>query len=238
MTHFSVLVIGDDVDKAMAPYQENNFGTTEDRYLVTEKEDDGSEYTYNPNSFFDYYSEGGRYRDKILTKSGALVNKAMKADIDFDTMYAEAIEKAKERYDMAMAIFGELPPHKSLEEITKRMQSPDEIYPTSQTKISARKVWKAQPRVIAFETAVEADTFDKYMLFPDDYIISRKEYVEDCKMRRFSTYGFLIANPDEHDEGRYECRDHLSEKEYYKAFHEALAEADDDAMITILDCHV
>lgn len=259
MSHFSVLVIADDVDAAMAPYQENNMGCTLEKYLHYEPldlkeygyktnqeaiddgwaEKDGKACScYNPNSFFDYYSEGGRYKNKILTKDGELVNSARKGNIDFDTMYAEAIEKATERYDMAMKIFGELRPHKTLDELTKERMSPDEVYATSEVKLKAREVWKTQPRVIAFETAAESGTIDAYKLFPDDYVISKEEYIEKCKANRFATYGLVVGEPDEHSENRYEARDFHSDEEYQRIFKEAIDNASDDDFFTMLDCHV
>lgn len=259
MSHFSILVIGDDVAAAMAPYQENNMGGTEEKYLHYEPID-LTEYTYkthqeaiddgytekdgkacsvyNPNSFFDYYSENGRYQRTILNKAGNLVNSAMKADIDFDGMYAEAIAKATERYDMAMAIFGELPPHKTLNEITKRMQSTDEVYPTTQTRQTARKIWKNQPRVVAFDTAVEGGVIEKYKLFPDDYAKTKEEYIKECVALRFTTFGFVVSEPEDEANNTYESRDYHDTEEYQRLFQEAIDNAEDDDWLTILDCHV
>jgi len=257
MSHFTVLVIGDDVDSAMEPYQENNFGTTKDEYLEYEEIDladhgykthqeaiddgfhnkDGKATSVcNPNSFFDYYSEGGRWKGMILTKDGELVDRARKGNIDFDTMYTEAIEKAIERYDMAMAIFGELPPHKSLEELSQELKESDALYPTKKAKITARKIWIAQPRVIAMDTALESGLISLYKLFPDDYTKTKKEYIEEYKMKRFSTYGIVIAEED--DEGEYLSRDWMSDDEYNKVFKQQINNADDDDWLTILDCHV
>ena len=82
--HFAVLVIGDDVEKKLAPYQQNNmddcpkeylkycvydknwnkhwFDTEEDfkkSWIIPEDEDWG--YRENPNAQRDWYEEGGRF---------------------------------------------------------------------------------------------------------------------------------------------------------------------------------
>ena len=80
--NFTVLVIGDDVDKIMEPYQENNLGTTKEKYLVEMDDGNGGTYMDNPNSFYDYYSLGGRWGGMIQTKDGQDVNQALKKDID------------------------------------------------------------------------------------------------------------------------------------------------------------
>lgn len=69
MSHFTVLVIGDDIEKQLAPYQENNMGDCPKEYMqFTEDEDyDVDEetgkkgYWSNPNTKWDWYSVGGRW---------------------------------------------------------------------------------------------------------------------------------------------------------------------------------
>lgn len=227
--HFTVLVIGDDVDKIMEPYQENNFGTTKEEYLEEIDDGNGGVYMTNPNSFYDYYSLGGRWRGMILTKSGQDVDQALKEDIDFDTMYAQAEKEAIERYDLAMRIFGDLPIHKTFKEMCKEV-APEERYISNETRAKVREPYLKQPRVVAFATAAEAQ--DDFRLNADDFLISKEEYINNAKAQRFNTYGFIVEG------GEYQTNDHHEEEEYYKLFSKAIEEARDDAKLSILDCHV
>ena len=79
MSHFTVMVIGDEPEKKLAPFQENNMGDCPDEFLqFTEDEDyDVDEktgkkgYWNNPNSKWDWYSLGGRWSGMIKLKNGA-----------------------------------------------------------------------------------------------------------------------------------------------------------------------
>jgi hypothetical protein len=81
MSHFTVLVIGENIDKQLAPFQENNmddcpkeylkfFSSKDDRYK-DEPENDEDGYWENPNAKWDWYSLGGRWSGMIKLKDGA-----------------------------------------------------------------------------------------------------------------------------------------------------------------------
>jgi hypothetical protein len=72
MSHFTVLVIGDNPEKQLAPFKEDLYDNT------------------NPNGKWDWYSLGGRWSDffKIKNKETCL-DCALKKDIDFEGMKAE-----------------------------------------------------------------------------------------------------------------------------------------------------
>ena len=97
--HFPIIVVGEDVEGQLAPFQENNMGDCPDKYL--EKDDEGN--TYNPNAMWDWYVIGGRWSGGFKLKPNKKgfcqpeilpgnrrknfpngVDSAIKGDIDFE----------------------------------------------------------------------------------------------------------------------------------------------------------
>ena len=119
MSHFNVLAVGDGVDEQLAPHQENNMGDVPEKYLEFREDEEmdvdaktGKRgYWYNPNSMWDWYQIGGRWRgyfklkkgrNGTLGKSGVFGNspthdadQARKGDIDFPTMRSANRKRAE-----------------------------------------------------------------------------------------------------------------------------------------------
>lgn len=69
MSHYTVMVVGDDIEKQLSPFQENNMGDCPEEYLE-DIEIDGHKYRDNPNAKWDWYSLGGRWSGMIKVKKG------------------------------------------------------------------------------------------------------------------------------------------------------------------------
>ena len=107
MSHFSVAVItttglDEDVDKLLAPFQENNMGDCPKQYLEFNEDQDyeideetGKRgYWENPNAKWDWYTVGGRCPGMLKLKTGGNANVAKIKDIDLsidNEAYNEAI---------------------------------------------------------------------------------------------------------------------------------------------------
>ncbi|MGG5344003.1 hypothetical protein [Enterococcus sp. AZ192] len=107
MSHFTVAVITEkgteqEVDKLLAPYQENNMGDCPQEYLEFNEDDDcdideqtGKKgYWENPNRKWDWYKIGGRWSGLLKLKTGEKINVAQIKDIDLSldqAAYDEAI---------------------------------------------------------------------------------------------------------------------------------------------------
>jgi hypothetical protein len=72
MTHALVLVVGDDVEKAMAPFDENAY--------LDEKDEEG--YPYNPQAKWDYWQEVAA----LLTTEGEEVSACPRSFIDLERL--------------------------------------------------------------------------------------------------------------------------------------------------------
>jgi hypothetical protein len=150
MSHFTVLVVGEDPEWQLAPFQENNMGDCPREYLVLEdlteeveegyrldgepgsldeyaklqgysKDRETGRYGYwiNPDSQWDWYELGGRWRNYFKLKKGTTYYKhgnaglnnlplqegyadmAYKKDIDWEGMRAEKYVKALELWEKA-----------------------------------------------------------------------------------------------------------------------------------------
>lgn len=90
MSHFSVLVIGDDVESALAPFQENNNGDCFKEYLAfgeTPPEDGGKvDARENPNARWDWWRIGGRFSGGLMVRGGALADSATLGEVDWDAL--------------------------------------------------------------------------------------------------------------------------------------------------------
>ena len=115
--HFSIMVVGDNVEEQMAPFQENNMGDCPNEYLEyyvngtwyqtkeeaiadcgEAAETDG--YWSNPNSKWDWYVIGGRFQRKFLPKDGVEYNKGSASVFeDPDPNYAAQIRKGDIDFD-------------------------------------------------------------------------------------------------------------------------------------------
>lgn len=86
MSHFTVMVIGDDVEKQMAPFQENNMGDCPKEYLkfleapedeqeyYDEKDPETGKFGYweNPNAKWDWFQTGGRWAGSLMLTENAI----------------------------------------------------------------------------------------------------------------------------------------------------------------------
>lgn len=115
--HFSIIVAGDDYEKQLEPFQENNMGGCSKEYLkycvyreyFDTKEDavkklgarkakDG--YWENPNHKWDWYVLGGRYQRKFLPKGGVEYDIGAASTFeDPDPVFAARIRKGDIDFD-------------------------------------------------------------------------------------------------------------------------------------------
>lgn len=122
MSHFSVLVIGENIKEQLAPYQENNmddapkeylkyYGTSietgDSKYYETEEEarnalgsdfDEEESYWENPNAKWDWWVTGGRWSGFLTDKTGMERDSLNFSLIDFDLMKKQKLESAKKAW--------------------------------------------------------------------------------------------------------------------------------------------
>ena len=238
MSHFSVLVVGDNIKEQLAPYQENNMGDCPQEYLEFIEDNDCDSinvdtgkrgYWSNPNSKWDWYQIGGRFSDFLKTKEG-YCNQALKKDILFDEMRDIAIEKASIEYNKILNIIGDnIKSH-----ITwKKMRN--EIYKNDIDR--ARTEYNLQPSVKKIRSNSD------YFFFNIDEIISYtlEEYITIAKKSALATFAILK------DDIWYEngnmgwfgiVTNETDKNQWYDKCNDIIESCKEDDIFTIIDCHV
>lgn len=202
-------------------------------------------YFKNPNAKWDWYKLGGRWTGKLRMKElyygligeHSLVSEkrakvgyadsALKSEIDFEGMKADARIKAEGEYEEAMNIIGSLPVNKTWDEVKKEMKDMEE----------ARDFYWNQPRCKAWK---ESDK-DSFYQSPDDFILSKQEYVKNAEDGCFSTFAAL-KNGIWYQKGEMGwwgiTTEEVSQKEWDAQLSKMLNELPDDTLISIYDCHI
>lgn len=106
MSHFAVAVFchtddGVELERLLAPYQENNMGDCPKEYLTFFEDEDYDVdeetgecgYWENPNKKWDWWQIGGRYSNWFKTKAGQAVNYSQIGDLDL-SLDQELYQKA------------------------------------------------------------------------------------------------------------------------------------------------
>lgn len=111
MTHYACLVIGDNPERELAPFQEADGRNSEycqfieDNTYAIDDTVHKKGYWSNPNGKWDWYYLGGRWDGFLLTKAGHNENQVTKDEIDFATMRANLFTSAAKDYNQILKIF-------------------------------------------------------------------------------------------------------------------------------------
>lgn len=271
MSHFTVLVIGKNVDEQLAPYDENievpKYIEYTKEQLIQKGKDEMKQYaekgayakyiggfdenhahikylqekfpkqlqwtdeefyedqikdidpedideegnvwsTYNPNSKWDWYVEGGRWAGMLITKDGNRVDSARKGDIDFNAMLKDQIDNLNAQYD----------------EYEAALRLVDDAN-TDEEKAEAEKTLNIA----------------KFMAFGyNGTSVSREEYLSRITAPLIT---FAVLKDGEwYEQGKmgWFCHvtDEMTDEEWSETIQQLIDEADDDEIFTIVDCHI
>ncbi len=212
--------------------------------------------TYNPDSKWDYWRIGGRWAGSLRLKEGAqgfraplswewsfpgdeqdpptegYVDQAVKADVDIKAMRDEAERRARARYaqfEGLLAEHGEWVPWSAI--IDKYADDRDK----------AREEYNAQPMVIAAKEALAGGSF--FWSLEEEFSgLSRAEYIESARLGAIPGYAFLSEQgwsaPGDMGWFGMSTDDTRSRLDYYRHVNQLIDDAPDDAVLTIVDCHI
>jgi hypothetical protein len=174
------------------------------------------------------------------------VDSAKKGHIDWDFMMDKAGKEAEKRYDFVMQnIIGSLPPNETWEVVLADCE--DKIKAGAKD-IDSREIYWAQPRCKAWQTYSNDPKnrtifselgISSFSGSPDDYLVSREQYVDQARRGAICTFAVL------HD-GKWAERGKMgwwacvsNEKDNWEdIFAKILSQISDDETLTILDCHI
>lgn len=225
-------------------------------YPVEGAEDDFKAFKRtNPNKFYDYYGSG--YRGLKLKKpitdfnfrtgqeeETLYTNEALKMDVDFEGKWAEDEQAARNTYRMVVAALGYAP---SLEHTWSSLV--DKFYPgdgkaPEMTEDEAREIYESQKPVRDWDKLFKEKKLDHQVLGfftkVDDFCMTEDEYVASRSIHAL-TFGYVI-NREYHsngDMGWWACVSNEKEPNAWdKEYKEFIESLPDDALLTILDCHI
>lgn len=209
--------------------------------------------TYNPKSKWDWYTVGGRWTGFFKLKAGkhggvgepgafglqgrqesrikgGFVDRALKGDIDWEAMRAEARKEANKHYDeLEAALNGQaLPPRFS--DFMK------ENFPKDLA--GARKAFNDLPVVKALDAAGIHTFMDDYQ---DLYGPDRAAYVERAAKSVGVTFA-VLKNGEWHEKGHmgwFGCvSGEKKEEDWEAAFWKLLEDVPDTELLTVVDVHI
>jgi len=186
----------------------------------------------NPNKKWDWWTVGGRWNGHLKLKDGDRVDVALKEDIDFDGMAAEAEQEASTEYDMLEAATNGIEPPVKWEEFRERFKSTDE----------ARKEWNAHPWIKAFKGAQVGHMFFgcpvKHFRVGNG---GRQAYVDHAKKSALATFA-AIKDGKWYERGSMGWWGMVSGQKdpdkWSEEFAHLLMELPENTMITVVDCHI
>ena len=223
-------------------------------------------YWENPNAKWDWYQLGGRWTGMLKLKSDAskkhaiqgtpgLMTKcakdgyadaALKCDIDFAGMIAEAQRKAKEEYEKIEAVFPDGIPKidiawsKIIDSNGSYKDMPHDERRDFYHNQEGVKAWKECTRAKADE--VNDDLRGFYMWADqEDFQYSKEEYIKKAGNSAFNTYAVI-------NDGKWYQRGEMGwwgmatnekdEDDWALEFTKLIDGLPDDTLLSVYDCHI
>lgn len=245
MSHFTCLVIGPtneaELTAALDPFDENNH-----RLSV-----EGEDYESNPNAKWDWYSIGGRWMGFFKLKPGVVPrcgepgvfdsqpkdlqrgDMCRKDEIDIEGMQKEKGDAAAECWDRVHNECDMLSPHETWESLCARLEIE-----------AAREFYLAQPRVKSFIQLQKTEWGRKHLGFSssvEDYFVPREEFIQSARDSAIRTFAVLY-NGQWYEKGQmgwWACvSNEKDEATWNQEFTKLFDSLPDDAMLTLVDCHI
>lgn len=210
-------------------------------------------YWDNPNAKWDWYELGGRWTGFFKLKEGfeegvvgtpglmtdeaseGYVDSARKGAIDFEFMRNQKANKAMMEYDLAQIIIGHLERNLTWEEVIEKY---------GEDYNGARKFYWSQPRCAVWKEKSKGNSDEfpfSWDSSPDDYLISRDEFVQRARQRAGISFAVLMDGKW-YERGKMGwwamVSDAMAEEEWDKQVSELLDSLPDDTLLSIYDCHI
>lgn len=206
-------------------------------------------YWENPNAKWDWYLIGGRWSGFFLPKAGASgevgspswgnettsgrVDRIRKGDVDFETLYAEAERKARDEADIVRSLVGDQP----------IPAWPDYLAKREAEGVSIDAVRKEYNDIPAVRTLNEAPALRDRLFFDDPgsryFGGDLERFVRTRRLGAIVTHAVLLDGKwyERGKMGWWACVSNPS-ADWPEKFAELLAGLPDDALLTVVDCHI
>lgn len=243
MSHFSVLVIGENVDEQLSPFDENlekHFIPDDDGSITL---DDGQRgYIANKDAKWDWYTLGGRWTGMLKLKPNCQGNvgspglqtpiaingycdQARKKDIDFEGMMNDHIARNLKQYF-------------KIKEIVAGRDLP--VVPLRDDPAEVRTSFLENTVLKDLYTAGVASVFDIVDVL-DDLKLPLCEYIDQLKRDYFPAFA-ILQNGEWYEKGEMGWWGVVTNEQStgdWKTFvNEVIESLDDNELISIIDCHI
>lgn len=198
----------------------------------------------NPNAKWDWWQIGGRWSGFFKPKAGTVgvkgeaglmgsqrdpmgVDQARKKDIDFESMMKAAADNAAERYDEAAKIIDG--------RVWESWKACREKYADIDT---ARKNYNEQPAILDLREW-KGKGMEGFFFEPDEFQQTRDEYIHKAKCNSIGSFA-VIKDGKWYERGNMGWWGCVSDEKdtWEDDFIKILNEVPDDALLTMVDCHI
>lgn len=196
----------------------------------------------NPSAKWDWYQEGGRWGDPLILKDGTEASQAFKREIDLNEMIQRPAKAAGEAWDWVHTIAPE--PWRPWSEILAEY-CPDDENGSPQTvdgKIDlAREVYGNQPQLALLDESDPDHKYHGYLDSWDKYLIDRATYARRGGLNGLCSYAYVLDR-QWHQRGKMGwfgmSSGEMDIDDWQTHFAEMFDKLPDDALITMIDCHI
>jgi len=208
--------------------------------------DDGSEYriengvlqrqtTYNPDSKWDWYVTGGRWKDMLLLKDGSKADEAYNYDIDWVGMDLFKGAAAEELIDKVLDAIRGLPMMESFAKVRERFDDSEEGV------AKAREAYHGQPMMVALrESKVGMIWGDPVEIFCLDQPDPKAAYIKAAIDSTVGCYA-VVKDGEWITQGRMGwwgmSSDDMSDAEWFAKVRK-LIDDNPSEYLTIIDAHI
>jgi hypothetical protein len=169
---------------------------------------------------------------------GNRADQCIKGDIDIEGMRQEAADKAGETYDLVRSVAGDMSKHKTWKRCQEECQT-GENDDKGEPKVDwdkARKMYNAQPTVKRLR-----DNQDTIWHEVDDFLMSREAHVANARARAIATFA-VVKDGKWFERGEMGwwgvVRDEKDRDEWVMHFASLIDDLPDNALLTVVDCHI
>lgn len=187
--------------------------------------------TYNPDSTWDWWVVGGRWKDMLLLKDGRYADEAYIRDIDWDAMRSAARRKAEDNFDLMWNIIGKRTPLVAWKTFLDK-------YPNDIAK--AREEYHAQETLKVLRGANIGIWGDPVETFHLDAPNPRESFVE-ASVNAIPWCYAVVKDGQWVTQGRMGwwgmSKDDMTDDQW-KAVVRKLIDDNPDEYLTVVDCHI
>jgi hypothetical protein len=210
----------------------------EEGFNVRDEEENRYGYWSNPNSYWDWYQLGGRWRGLLKAKPGVVgvdgesgvfdnggregyYDQLRKKDIDFEGMIADERKMSAELFaKLTEVVAGRALPDRWEDMVAKHDGNVQ----------AAREEYNNHPVVVS----LRENNLLPFMQSLNDFVcdMNEEKFIQTAVKGVFRTHSMLV-------EGEWKEEENFGSKdEWEKYFNDTLAELPDDTLISIYDCHI